>query len=260
MLLANKVDKILLNDADFSIYSFWYSIKYYGDEFLEIFDNTKVTLEEWKKQKLIFMESKKGNVDNILLSGFATFFLNRCNYSGILNAGPIGGKSYESQEMANYKIDARYNKDTLRKKLINVISHAEGIEVHNLDALTFLKDHVELLSFNEQSDIFVYLDPPYYIQGSSLYLSYYTPEDHRIIAKYLCNSELNYKWLLSYDNVTPIREFYKDQRQYSFYINYSANQNKLGSELLIVSNNSILPESKIIRQYKNNKPIELILF
>lgn len=257
LLLNGSVSKIILNDANFSIYSFWYSLKYFGNDFLNIFEKTEVNLDEWQRQRTIFKSNiDKNDQESILKLGFATFFLNRCNRSGILTAGPIGGQSEVGQINATSKINARYNKTALRVKLENIINQKDRILVTNLDALSFLKLQIETLSEFDQNNTFVYLDPPYYKQGSSLYLNYYVQGDHKILADYL-NGNLKFRWILSYDNVAEIRELYKDFNQYSFYLNYSAQQSKLGCELLVSSKNSILPESSIIRTIKNNKSIEL---
>ena len=179
LLLDGSISKVVLNDANFSIYAFWYSLKYLGNEFLAIFENTDVSLVEWQKQREIFRNSKANtNDESILKLGFATFFLNRCNRSGILTAGPIGGQSDIGQAAATSKIDARYKKTVLREKLKNIVDKRDKIVVTNLDALSFLKQQIETLSEYDLRNTFVYLDPPYYKQGSSLYLNYYKKDDH----------------------------------------------------------------------------------
>ena len=257
LLLKGSVSKIILNDANFSIYAFWYSLKYLGNEFINLFETTEVTLIEWKKQREIFKNSK-ANTDNesILKLGFATFFLNRCNRSGILTAGPIGGQSEIGQANASSKISARYNKSALRVKINKIIDKRDQIIVTNLDALSFLKLQIETQPEIDLNNTFVYLDPPYFKQGSSLYMNYYKQADHRILAEYL-NECLSFHWILSYDNVAEIRELYRDFVQYSFYLNYSAQHSKLGCELLVSSRQSILPASNIIRTTENNKTVEL---
>lgn len=257
LLLTNKVDKIILNDADISIYAFWYSIKYFGNDFLEKLNDVDVSLDEWVKQKAIFLNGKSGHEKDLFKLGFATFFLNRCNRSGILSAGPIGGKSEEAQKNATYKIDARFKKDGLIKKIAEIVDVKERIEVHNLDALSFLNSIIKRIPPTQQAQTFVYLDPPYYNQGSSLYLNYYENNDHVLLRDFLSNERYSFKWLLSYDNVQPIRDIYKRFMIYSFYINYSAQQNKLGSEILVKSDNSVLPELPVLKMFQNNKRIEL---
>ena len=55
--------------------------------------------QEWRKQRAILQESSRYSKE----LGFAMFFLNRTNRSGILDAGPIGG--YD--QSGTYKIDSR---------------------------------------------------------------------------------------------------------------------------------------------------------
>lgn len=260
LLLNDTVKQIWLNDANYSIYSFWYSLKYYGEEFLNRFDEIEINIDNWIIQRRILnnTEGKTDKKEDVLSNGFATFYLNRCNRSGILKAGAIGGNSRESQLSANYKIDARFNKKNLRTKLEAIISKNDRIVVSNMDALYFLSE-LSKESIEIQKKIMVYLDPPYYKQGSSLYLNFYEHDDHKSIAEFLKN-EFNWKWLLSYDNVKDIRKMYSSFSQYSFYLNYSAQDAKLGNELLIHSNNSLLPESMLIKQIKHTKKkIELVL-
>jgi len=260
LLLSNVVSQIWLNDADYSIYSFWYSLKYFGQEFLDMLSKTEINVKQWKfhREILLTPKNKSNRKADLLLNGFATFYLNRCNRSGILNAGPIGGQSAESQLAATYKIDARFNKKTLIEKVEAIIERRESIIVSNKDALDLLSDFSnQPIEFQEKS--MIYLDPPYYKQGSSLYFNFYKHEDHKTIAAFL-SKEFQWKWLLSYDNVNDIRNLYSSYPQYSFYINYSAQESKLGSELLLHSKNSILPESLLIRKMKKtNKRMELVL-
>lgn len=253
LLLSGDVDKILLNDANYAIYSFWAALKYRGEEFLSLFDSVDVTLAEWHYQRAIFKDEKE---KDILKKGFATFFINRCNRSGILSAGPIGGQTIGSQLKASCKIDARFNKTDLRIRLERIIKKSDGIEVFNLDALTFLKEAVAIELIHKP--VFVYLDPPYFNQGASLYLNYYKSKDHSELSEYLKSDEATFNWVLSYDNVLPIKSLYNDLRCFSFFINYSAQQSKLGDELMVFSQNSIIPESNLIKMIDKKRKIELV--
>ena len=88
LLLRGHVKSLVLNDRDVAIYSFWKSVKEYPGEFIKLIRSTRVSMAEWKRQKAIYDSKDAGNV---LILGFATFYLNRCNHSGILGARPIGG-------------------------------------------------------------------------------------------------------------------------------------------------------------------------
>jgi DNA adenine methylase len=252
LLLSGDAEQVLLNDANFALYAFWASLKNHGSDFLDLFDLTEVTLDEWHIQRNIFND--KNNRD-ILQKGFSTFFLNRCNRSGILSAGPIGGQTIGSQLAATDKIEARFNRIELRKKIKLIVDNSEKFEVFNLDAFKFLETIVAQHPY--QNRVFVYLDPPYYDQGSSLYLNYYKHENHEDLAQFIKSTNIRFKWILSYDNVKPIRTLYDEMRCFTFNINYSAQQAKLGSELMVFSENSILPESNIIRKMDKNRIIEL---
>ena len=88
LLLLEKVKKIIINDFDIAIYSFWRSILDETDRFTRKIASIPLTIEEWRKQKAIYSNKDSGRFE----LGFATFFLNRTNRSGILNAGLIWTK------------------------------------------------------------------------------------------------------------------------------------------------------------------------
>ena len=126
LLLSDKVKHIVINDMDITIYAFWHSILNDTDEFIELIKKTQVTIEEWHKQKEIFL-NKDSN--KLLELGFATFFLNRTNRSGILKAGPIGGYN----QTGNYLIDARFNKKNLIKRIERISQYKDKISLFNLE-------------------------------------------------------------------------------------------------------------------------------
>src|SRR5207249_2147462 len=53
---------------------------------------------------------------------------------------------------------------------------------------------------------FVYLDPPYYARGGSLYKYAFTDADHRRLAVAL--HAARYRWALSYDDHPRVRQLY----------------------------------------------------
>lgn len=67
--------------------------------------------------------------------GFAMFFLNRTNRSGILDAGPIGG--YD--QSGTYKIDCRFNKEVLIKKISKIAECKNSVRIYNQDISAFLR-------------------------------------------------------------------------------------------------------------------------
>jgi DNA adenine methylase len=244
LLLNDKVDGIKINDISIGVYSFWYYLVNKSEEFLHLFEVTPVNLEEWQRQRTIFKTSTIPSVE----LGFATFFLSRTNRSGILNAGPMGGQNPFKQEVAKYKIDCRYNKEVLLEKFLDIISFKERIEVYNLDALNFLKEI-------EDSNTFIYLDPPYYEQGKALYINYYKHDDHLKLSNLLRQTD-NFNWVLSYDNVDEIKQLYADFNLYSFNLIYTAQNIKEGTEFFTHSKNLEMPENPAIK--RKTKNIEII--
>ena len=103
LLLGGNVERIVLNDADIHIFDFWDSILYHTDEFLQRLWDTPVNMESWHYQREIYNSDEHTPLE----IGFATFFLNRTNRSGIITkAGPIGG----FDQTGAYKVDCRFNK------------------------------------------------------------------------------------------------------------------------------------------------------
>ncbi|GAB1581441.1 DNA adenine methylase [Phyllobacterium phragmitis] len=89
LLTAGFVRQIALNDIDPSIFAFWRSVLFATDELCSLIETTPITIEEWHHQKSIWRDQ---DTSDLLKLGFATFFLNRANRSGIIDgAGPIGG-------------------------------------------------------------------------------------------------------------------------------------------------------------------------
>ena len=229
LLSAGFVRHITLNDIDPSIYAFWDSALNRPGDFCDLLEDTPVSIEEWRKQKAIW---EAQDTSNPLTLGFATFYLNRTNRSGIIEgAGPIGGYSQESF----WKIDARF----VKQKQINMIKSIQffrkNISLSNLDALVFLEDHLP------QDDNFTYLDPPYYVKGHKLYKNFYTHDDHCDILS-LLEKHRTKKWLVSYDDVAQIRSIYGRFSPISYGLGYSAGRCSQGKEVIFVSDALTAPE------------------
>jgi DNA adenine methylase len=222
LLLLEKVRHIVINDFDPAIYSFWFALKEHNAEFIELVSNTPVTVEEWERQKKVY---KAADTSDRLSLGFATFFLNRTNRSGILNAGPIGGK----QQLGEWKIDARYNKKSLIEKIKLIGLYSDRITVLNDDGSDVIAKYAE------DPTSFFYVDPPYFVKGADLYLNAFKLKDHEKLAHTL-NKFNQVKWLLSYDNEQDILELYPNREFRVFDLKYSAHHDsKVGSELMIFS-------------------------
>lgn len=234
LLLNGTVQHIIINDKDRSIYAFWYSVFNHTDNLCQLIEDTDVCISTWQEQRAI--QKNKNNAD-LLSLGFSTFFLNRTNRSGILKAGVIGGL----KQQGDYPITARFNKNDLISRIRTIAEHGSDIELHNDDALSLLS-HFEQHSSPE--NILIYLDPPYYVKGQNLYMSYYHDSDHRDISNQLSRMD-SIKWLVTYDNVPFIKDLYHTYRMTEFQLSYCANAPRLGNEVMIYSNNIHIPNIPI---------------
>ncbi len=229
LMFRGYVHELHLNDIDRSIWSFWNAILNDTDKFIRKIKRTEITIDEWYKQREI--QENKDHAENFELA-FSSFFLNRTNRSGvILKAGVIGGFS----QTGDYKLDCRFNKDGLIEKIRRIEKYKHRIHFYNMDAVDFIK---QASSHLPPKNSFFCIDPPYYVKGSTLYTNAYEPKDHEDISKLLL--KLKRPWVLTYDNAPEIQELYIKKRQYHFDLNYSAAHKRIGTELLIASDDLIL--------------------
>lgn len=236
LLIEGYVKQVWINDKDNGIFCFWDSILNYTDQFIQEIENVKIDIPTWEVQKDIYKNQDKYNKLEI---GFATFYLNRCNFSGVIKGGPIGGIN----QSGNWKIDARFNKKELIKRIKKIAEFNKNIKLYN-------KDTIELLEENKKifEKCLLYLDPPYFNKGNQLYTNHYKYQDHAKIAK--CVNRLKGKWIVSYDNTPEIIDLYKfveSNNIREFNIAYSAaeGKNKKGKEIMFFAPKSIIPQCKI---------------
>ena len=220
LLFLEKVERIVINDLDKAIYSFWKSAIFDSEKFIEKIYSTPITIKEWKMQKLIYIDSRANYFDR----GFATFFLNRTNVSGILDGGPIGGV----EQKGKWKIDARFNKEGLAERIRQLSLYKNRISVFNKDGVELINDYLN------KKNAFIYLDPPYYEKGATLYLNHYKKDDHELLAKRL-NQNPEAFWLLTYDNKKEIKSLYPERKIVNFSLNYNAYESRKGREVMILS-------------------------
>lgn len=231
LLFEGFINKIIINDKDRSIYAFWHSVLNHPIELCELIDKTDVNLENWYKLKEV--QNYKYKVD-LLNLGFSTLFMNRTNRSGIITGGPIGG--YE--QLGEYKIDCRFNKEEIKKRILKIASRKKDIKLYHQDALKLI-DIVEAKV--NQDNIVIYFDPPYFLKASSLYMNHYKNDNHKTVCERIKEIS-NIQWIVSYDNVPEIKNLYSDfdKKEYSF--NHTAYKIREGKEILFFSKNLKHPE------------------
>lgn len=232
LLIEGYVKEITINDLDRSIYAFWHSVLENTEEFCKMIEKAEITVDNWRKQRKI--QDNKKNAD-LLKLGFSTFFLNRTNRSGILNGGIIGGVDQKGP----YKIDCRFNKEVLIERVRVISSHKKNIHLYKLDALDLIE---KIEKKTKSKNVIFYFDPPYFLKGQSLYMNSYGPNDHKEVSDRIKKIK-NAKWIVSYDNVSEIRDLYEgknvQKKSYSFF--HTAYERRTGREVLFFSKQLLIP-------------------
>ena len=234
LLREDVVSEVHLNDLDPAIAAFWRAVLDQPERFAEAIMEVPLNIEEWKRQRNIYQGGIEAASD-LFDYGFATFYLNRCNRSGVLSgAGPIGG--YE--QAGEWKMDARFNRENLAERVSRVAERREQIHITQKDALRFLVEG--LPRGNKRSQVFVYLDPPYFLKGNRLYMDYCADRDHRKLARYLRRQKM-LRWVMSYDNSNYIKDMYHQFSISEFNLRYSLQKQRQGQEIIISSCNIQVP-------------------
>ena len=228
------VSELHLNDVDPRITAFWQTVLHEPERFADAIMSVPVTLEEWKRQQNVCRHADTSTPFEL---GFATFYLNRCNRSGILfGSAPIGGYA----QAGKWKMDARFYRKSLAARVRAVARKRENIHVTNMDAQEFLVK--QLPRGRERKRVFAYLDPPYYLNGNRLYLNFYKDRDHRKLSRYLQRQGILY-WVMSYDDAPFIRDLYATFTLSHLSLQHSLQQKKQARELLIAPSYVRIPDS-----------------
>ncbi len=224
---------IHLNDISYPLYCVWDTILNKTENFIRRISNVKVTPNTWRNQRKILKSPQQHEPNEV---AFAFFFLNRTNRSGILNGGMIGGNS----QSGKWKIDARFGKSELIRRIEAIADYRDRISIYNMDAMEF----TQMITRKLPQKSFIYLDPPYYTKGSRLYTDYYRHDDHKSIAQFI-QTNLNRPWIVTYDNVPEIAMLYSARRSLTYNLNYSANTHRKGTELMLFCDSLKIPRGCI---------------
>jgi len=235
LLFDGTVSEIVINDYDKAIYSMWKAILTNTRKFIKMIEDTPINDVEWRRQKDIYnTQNKKYSLE----LGFAAFYLNRTNRSGILSAGPIGGHD----QTGNYLIDARFNKNDLITRIKKIAKYRHKIHLYNYDVRTFINVYAQKYIANA----FIYFDPPYYHKGKQLYKNFFEHKDHEQIRDLIVN--LNCPWIVTYDDVEEIRTIYNAYQGYNFDLVYGVANTGLNSEIMFLSDNILVPNNDELKK------------
>lgn len=223
LLFEDYASHVHINDLDPAVHAFWNAVLNDTEALCARIQDTAVTMSEWERQREIQQAESPDPFD----LAFSTFFLNRTNRSGIIRGGVIGGR----KQRGKWKIDARYNKPALIRRIQKVARHRGRISLTRLDGAQFIQNAVPQLPLRSA----LYLDPPYYVKGGSrLYPNYYEEEDHAEVAAAVRAID-NRPWVVSYDSVDAIEELYTGNQRIEYGLSYSAGDRYRGREVMFFS-------------------------
>lgn len=234
LLLNGDVRRIVINDLDPAIFSFWYHVLNNTAELCDLIYTVPITPEEWRKQKSVYMTC--GDPYSLDYA-FSTFFLNRTNVSGVLMGGMIGGADQQGQ----YKLDARFNRDDLVSRIQEISKYKHQIVLTNLDA----KELLSTENLRHYYKVFINLDPPYVKKGKQLYKNAFSLDDHRELHNIINSCQR--KWIVTYDVCDFISDLYSNFRSSFLDINYSVRGNRKAKEYIFFSNNLEIPDGIALR-------------
>lgn len=233
LLTDGHVSRLIINDLNPGIAAFWRSAFFDTGSLIEMITDCMLDIDNWHRQRAIYLAPD--DHDDLTL-GFATFFLNRTNRSGILNARPIGGL----EQTGNWLIDARFNKDDLTRRLGDLHELAPQVDVRQERAIELIR------KLNKRKNpVLLYVDPPYVTPGEELYMTDHSWSEHQRLERVLTRS--HHPWILTYDADDRTRELYRDFRCLRFGISHTAHVQKVGREFMFFSRGLRVPDRHVMR-------------
>ncbi|WP_303702986.1 DNA adenine methylase [Brevundimonas naejangsanensis] len=219
LLYREYVSHIHLNDLNRSVHAFWWAATHATDRLCARVLDCQLDIDEWQRQRAV-QRADEPDVEDL---AFSTLYMNRTNRSGVVRGGVIGGLKQDGP----WKMDARFNRADIVKRIEKVGNFASRITISRLDALEFLKSGLP----PESTPTLVYLDPPYFKKADKLYDNHYKAEDHVSLASAVAS--IPHRWIVSYDCHDEICDLYKAYTQQQFGISYSAGPVAKGKEVMI---------------------------
>ena len=230
LLFEEYANSIHINDLSRPVYAFWHAALNDTEALCARIDAAEVTMEEWYRQRAVYDQQDEADIAEL---GFATFFLNRTNRSGIITGGVIGGKD----QAGKWPLGARFNKQDLVLRIQKIGRYRNRIRLHCQDALDFTNDVVASLA----GDVLAFYDPPYIEMGQDLYLNTYTIADHRKFTARVAS--LPHPWIVTYDHDAAIYHgLFQGERAISYDLSYSAQDRRGEKEIMFLSQRLVFSE------------------
>ena len=234
LLVDEEVRSIHINDLSPGIAAFWRCVFHETEALARHIEEDEISVEAWREARETY-ENPDGKTDLDL--GFATFFLNRCNRSGILTARPIR-RTRSSRTVEDRR--TIHDRQSLAARVRFLGQYRQRVTITQQDGRHFIRD-LEPLG----KRVLVYVDPPYLLHGDGLYLDSLSLGDHTELSAMLRSSGL--PWLLTYDVHERItRDLYSGLRTVEFDIAHTAQVQHVGSEYAVFGPSLIVPSLDVL--------------
>lgn len=218
--------KVSIADADIGIASLWRAVWKEPRELCRRIVNYVPSVESFYELK-----ASDGEYTDDVDTGFRKLALHRVSVSGFgyMAGGPIGGR----EQQGNYTVECRWRPERMTrivKDLHRLLAKFARMEIECRCVFESLQ------RIENQSQAFVYLDPPYFEKGSQLYKHGFTGDNHKRLAGIL--QQASFGWAASYDDHPEIRKLYSWANATTLEITYSnaictAPSRRKNSEILI---------------------------
>ena len=191
MLFAGRAERIILNDLDPGVYAFWESVCEQPDDLLDAVREIRGTREEF----LLAKKALDRPAEHSAVELAAAFLVaNQLAFSGITKAGIAG----------DYR--RRWNYQKVADRISRIAAYRDRITVMHMDALQVIEE------FYWSEENFLFIDPPYVMQGKQLYREWYEADAHERLARLIQMLTLSYpgcaKIVVTYDACPETERYY----------------------------------------------------
>lgn len=217
LLDGGRISHLVLNDTDPGVYAFWKIVCERPEVLLEKLDHQPPTRGDLSSAKGMLAAPSAWSTEAL---AWSMLLANRLSFSGIVKAGPLGGAHGTDKDLL-----VRWNPAELKKRIEKVHGMADRITVSNIDAMELIEASAY---WDQKSTIFI--DPPYVRVGKSLYMKYFTDDDHRELAWMLQTLYMGIPGadiVITYDDCELIRELYPYAEQRKIGRLYSCNHKSM---------------------------------
>ncbi len=196
-----------LNDLDERLINCYLVIRDRVDELIEYLNGIQATKELHKYYKKEFTPSNKFE------EAVRYYYLNRTSYSGIMKESNLYwgyGRKYSSPP------------ENWGSHLLKVHDKLTNVKLTSYDFEKVIK--------NVPEDTFIFIDPPYFnADQDKFYERTFDLEDHIRLMELLKKYSNSFKFLLTYDNVSDIRDMYSwtdfiDDKEWNYMIQRTDDQ------------------------------------